>query len=60
MHRLAERLGYTVAELGQRMPSSEVAQWIAFDRAERDAREGKRSEVNQARELLKVKNATKI
>lgn len=30
--RLAERLGYTVGELGARMTMGEFRQWIAHDR----------------------------
>lgn len=38
MFALAERLGMTVGELGRRMSSAEVAEWIAFDRIREQAR----------------------
>lgn len=31
MFRLAERLGMTVAELGQRMSAPELMEWLALD-----------------------------
>lgn len=39
LHGLAERLGYTVAELSQRMTMRELIDWVACDQlAERDRR----------------------
>lgn len=32
LHGLAERLGYTVAELSDRMSVDELRDWIAYDR----------------------------
>jgi len=39
MHRLAERLGYTVAELQQRLTLAELRDWMALDRLDAAERE---------------------
>jgi len=36
---LAERLGATVAELGRRMDSAEMTEWMAFDELRAEERE---------------------
>ena len=40
LHALAERLGYTVADIARRMPISEVRNWLAYDRYRREREEG--------------------
>jgi len=39
MHRLAERLGYTVGELQQRLSLAELRDWMAHDRLDAAERE---------------------
>lgn len=62
-HRLAERLGMTVARLRVEMDSEEFTRWIAFDeyehrRREREAEEAKaNAEAEHARAAKKAKDA---